>query len=250
MKLTRGQKTARNLTLCALLGVLVYTMLGFPPYTVRGMLDQVERQYLLSDLEPVLVEKSSMRYSNRFLAHHVTYLIARTGDTYISTDFTRHGLEVWPEYRRSLNMSRGALCMGLNGTLYVAGEFADAASASVELTARRTTRTYVPETGEYEQTLGEEKTFAYQGEKISDSLFSFYYREEDADTQGVWGVNTGLEGAAYNWYSVYTKGASDGVRGVLHADLPVTVTLYDGGGGVLDTLELAIDNYELHYNYW
>lgn len=250
MKLNRGQKTVRNLTLCALLGVLIYTMLGFPPYTVQGMLDRVERQYLLSDLEPVLVERDSWRYGNDFLAHHVTYLIARTGDTYVSTDFTRHGLEVRPEYRRSLNMSCGALCMGLNGTLYVAGDFANAASASVEVTACRTTRTYVPETEEYELTLGEKKTFAYQGEKVSDALFSFYYREDDPDTWGAWGPNIGLEGAARNWYSVYSKGASDGSRGILHADLPVRVTLYDGEGGTLDTLDLSIDNYELHYNFW
>ena len=89
--MSRGQRTARNLALCALLGALVYTMLGFPPYTVRGMLDRVERLYLLSDLEPVLVEKSSMRYDGDLLAHHTTYLIARTGDTYVSTEFTRHG---------------------------------------------------------------------------------------------------------------------------------------------------------------
>ena len=79
--MSRGQKTARNLALCALLGALVYTMLGFPPYTVRGMLDRVERLYLLSDLEPVLVEKSSMRYDGDLLSQHTTCLISRTGDT-------------------------------------------------------------------------------------------------------------------------------------------------------------------------
>lgn len=250
MKWNREQKTIRNLILCALLGALVYVMLGFPPYTVRGMLDRVERQYLLSDLEPVLVEKSSLRYDNHFLARHTTCLIARTGDTYVSTEFTRRGLEVQTEYRRGLTMSRGALCTAVNGTLYVAGDFAEAASASVEVTAQRTTRRYDPETEEYELTLGEEKTFSYQGEKVSDALFSFYYREGDPDTRGAWGVNTGLEGAAYNWYSVYYKGASGGGRGILHRDLPVKVTLYDEAGGVLDTLELTIDNYELHYYWW
>lgn len=249
MKWNRGQRTIRNLTLCALLGALVYTMLGFPPYTVRGMLDRVERQYLLSNLEPVLVERKSLRYSNNFLAHHATYLIARTGDTYVSTDFTRHGLEVQTEYRRGLNMSRGALCTAVDGTLYVAGDFTEAASASVEVTAQRTTRTYDPETGEYKLAAGQRKTFAYQGEKASDALFSFCYREKDVDGWGVWGRKTGLEEAARDWYSVYYKGASDGSRGILHADLPVRVTLYDETGGTLDTLELSIDNYEL-YSWW
>ena len=44
MRLTRGQKTLRNALLCILLAALVYAMLGFPPYTVRGMLDRVERR--------------------------------------------------------------------------------------------------------------------------------------------------------------------------------------------------------------
>ena len=250
MRLTRGQKTLRNALLCILLAALVYAMLGFPPYTVRGMLDRVERRYLLSDLEPVLVVRDSWRYSDDFLPHRVTYLIARTGDTYVSTDFTRHGLEVRPEYRRNLKMSRSALCLGLNGTLYVAGDFGEAASASVEVTAQRTTRTYDPETEEYELTLGEQKTFAYQGKKVNDALFSFDYREEDPDTWGVWGPNTGLEGAAYNWYSVYIKGDKSGGGSILHCDLPVKVTLYDEAGGTLDTLELTIDNYELHHSYW
>ena len=250
MRLNRGQKTIRNLALCALLAALVYAMLGFPPYTVRGMLDRVERLYLLPDLEPVLVEKSSRRYTGNFFAQHTTHLIARTGDTYVSTEFTRRGLEVQTEYRRGLTIGRGALCTAVNGTLYVAGDFAEAASASVEVTAQRTTRMYDPETEEYELTLGEEKTFSYQGEKTGDNLFSFYYREEDPDTWGGWGPSTGLEGAAYRWYSVYTKGASDGGRGILHADLPVKVTLYDEAGGTLDTLELSIDNYELHYYWW
>lgn len=248
MRLTRGQKTLRNALLCILLAALVYAMLGFPPYTVRGMLDRVERRYLLSDLEPVLVVRDSWRYSDDFLPHRVTYLIARTGDAYVSTDFTRHGLEVRPEYRRNLKMSRSALCLGLNGTLYVAGDFGEAASASVEVTAQRTTRMYDPETEEYELVVGDKKTFVYEGEKDGDALFAFRYREGTGGmgSWGAWGPYTGLEAAAYNWYSVYPKGAPDGVRGILHGDLPVKVTLYDEAGGVLDTLELSIDNYELH----
>lgn len=245
MKWNRGQKTIRNLTLCVLLGVLVYAMLGFPPYTVRGMLDRVERLYLLSDLEPVLVEKGSLRYSNEWFAYHTTYLIARSGDTYITTEFTRHGLAVEPERRRSTRLDRNALCMAWDGTLYVAGDFMEAASASVEVTAQRTTRTYDPKTEEYELTLGEKKTFAYPGEKVSDALFSFSYREEDAESWGAWASDDSLEGAANNWYSVYYNLMSDGGRGILHADLPVQVTLYGGDGQALDTLELFVDNYEL-----
>ena len=60
-RLNRKQKIVRNLLACGLLGLAVYAMLGFPPYTVRGMLDRVERRYLLSDLEPLLVERSSRK---------------------------------------------------------------------------------------------------------------------------------------------------------------------------------------------
>lgn len=144
-------------------------------------------------------------------------------------------------------MSRDALCLGLNGTLYVAGDFAGAASASVEVTAQRTTRMYDPETEEYELVVRDKKTFSYPGEKVSGALFSFRYREGKGGmaSWGAWGPYTNLEEAAYNWYSTYYKGASDGSRGVLHGDLPVKVTLYDEAGGVLDTLELSISNYEL-----
>jgi len=249
MKLNRGQKTVRNLVLCALLWALVYAMLGFPPYTVRGMLARLERQYLLSDLQPVMVERDSRRYSNDLFSHHRTYLIARSGDTYVFADFTRHVLEVDMGYRWN-KIDRNVVCAACNGTLYVAGDFTEAASAVAEVTVQRTTQWYDPDTKERTRTTGERKTFTYQGEKVNDALFSFYYREEgEPDSWGPWGPNTGLEGAAYNWYSGYVRGSTGGGRSILHADLPVKVTLYDAGGGVLDTLELTIDNYEI-YSTW
>ena len=243
MRLTRGQRTVRNLLVSLLLGVLLYVLLWFPPYTVRGMLERVERRYLLSDLEPVLVERRSLRYSNELLPHQFIYLIARSGETYIATEFSRHGLEVQAEWRSLLTMSRNALCMGLDGTLYVAGEFADAASASAEVTAQRTTRMYDPDTEEYELIIGERKTFTYQGGKASDALFAFRLREGTGWDSG------GLEEVSREWYSARVIGDTSGARGILHRDLPVRVTLYDEAGGISDTLELAIDNYELHRSW-
>lgn len=243
MRLTRGQRIVRNLLLSALLGVLLYVLLWFPPYTVRGMLDRVERRYLLSDLEPVLVERKYLHHRNEWLSDHFTYLIARSGETYVATEYSRHGLEVQSEGRRFLKMSREALCMGLDGTLYVAGEFADAAFASVEVTAERTTRMYDPNTEEYELVIGERKTFTYQGEKVSDALFAFRLREGTGWDSG------GLEEVSSEWYSGYVIGDTSGVRRILHRDLPVRVMLYGEDGGILDTLELAIDNYELHRSW-
>lgn len=247
MRLNRGQKTVRNLILCALLAALVYAMLGFPPYTVRGMLARLERQYLLSDLEPVLAERDSRRYSSDLFSHHRTYLIARSGNTYLCADFTRHVLEVETD-RRWRNMSRDAVCAVCKETLYVAGDFTEAASAAAEVTVQRTTQVYDRDTEERTRTIGERKTFTYQGEKVNDALFSFYYREEgEPDSWGPWGPSNGLKEAACNWYRGYVKG--EGGYSILQADLPVKVTLYDADGGVLDTLELTIDNYEI-YSAW
>ncbi len=247
MKLNRGQKTVRNLVLCALLWALVYAMLGFPPYTVRGMLSRLERQYLLSDLEPVLAERVSQNYSNEFFSHYRTYLIARAGDTYICADFTRRALEVQTAHKWR-TVSRGVVCAAHDGTLYVAGDFTEAASASVAVTVQRTTQIYDRDTDQRTRTVGERKTFTYRGEKVSDALFSFRYREDGGpESWGAWGLNTGLEGAVHNWYRGYVKG--EGGYSILHADLPVRVTLYDESGGVLDILGLSIDNYEI-YSTW
>ena len=238
MKLNRGQKTARNLALCALLGTLLYALLGFPPYTVQGMLDRVERQYLLSDLEPLVVERKSRRYSSDFFPWHTTYLLAHTGDTYVCTSSSRHLLGVWPERYRYLKMGRGSFCTAIDGTLYVAGAFEDAASATAEVTLERTTQVHDPETEECETTFGEQRTYAYQGEKVNDKVFSFRYREEGDYRHDY----TSLTSLASQWYRFYSKG-EDGY-GIIHVDLPVKVTLYGGDGEVLETLELSADNYE------
>lgn len=250
MRLTRGQKIIRNMLLCLLLWGLVYAMLGFPPYTVRGMLDRMERQCFLSDLELLVVHKEPSIYQYKPFNRHLTYLIARSGDTYVSTVYCRQGLEVELDYHWEPNkVSRDALCTAWNGTLYVAGEFTEAASAVAEVTAQRTSRTYDPDTEEYELDLGEKKRFSYSGEKINEAVFAFCYRDGDVGP-AYWPPEdgTGLEEVSYEWYSGYTKGY--GGRGILHVDLPVVVTLYGADGSVLDTLELSIDNYELHSWYY
>lgn len=245
MKWNRGQKTARNLALCALLAALVYAMLGFPPYTVRGMLDRVERVWLLSDLEPLLVERKSFRYSDELFAWHTTYVLARTGDTYVCVSASRHFLEVQPERGRNLKMSRGALCTAIDGNLYVTGSFEAAASAAAEITLERITQVYDPDTEECETTVGERRTYTYQGEKVNDEVFSFRYREEGQNRHDY----TSLTSLSSQWYRHYRKGDLDGGYGILHADVPVKVTLYGGDGDVLETLELSVDNYEFDSNW-
>lgn len=241
MKLNRGQKTVRNLLLCALLWALVYTMLGFPPYTVRGMLDRAERRYLLSDLEPVLVEKKSFRYSNDLFPWRTTYVLARTGNTYVCVSSSRHFLEVQPERGRNLTMSRGALGAAIDGNLYVMGPFEEAASAKAEVTVERTTQIYDPDTEECEITFGAKAVYTYPGEKVNGEVFCFRYRGEEDGRYD----NASLTSRSSQWYRRYQKGDLTGGYGILHADIPVKVTLYGGDGEVLETLELAVDNYEL-----
>lgn len=240
MRLNRGQKTVRNLVLCALLGALIYAMLGFPPYTVRGILDRAERRYFLSDLEPVLVEKKTFRYSDELFAWHTTYVLARTGDTYVCVSSSRRFLEVQPERGRNLTMRRDTLCTAIDGSLYVMGSFEDAASAKAEVTVERTTQVYDPETEECETTFGAKAVYTYPGEKVNGEVFRFHYRGEEDDRYD----NASLTSRSSQWYRRYQKGDLTGGYGILHVDLPVTVTLYGGDGEVLETLELTVDNYE------
>lgn len=245
MKLTRGQKTVRNFLVGVLLWLAAYAILGFPPYTVQGMLNQVERRYLLSDLEPVLVDQISWSYRNQWFDKHSTLLLARTGDTYIATEFQRRLLAVDTDYNLSLRMHQGAICAAHGGTLYVAGDFAKAVSATAEVTVERIIQVIDEDTGEFQTTFGEQETFAYQGEKAGDGLFSFHYEEKEKLRI----TDEGLAGAAHNRYRAYVKGNTGGGYSILHADLPVKVTLYGADGSALNTLELNIDNYEL-FSRW
>lgn len=244
-RLNRKQKIARNLVLCGLLWLAVYAMLGFPPYTVRGMLARMERQYFLSDLEPLLVERSSRKYSNRFYREHETYLLARTGDTYLYTMYTRSLLRVYPGYHLGPQIGRGALCIARDGTMHIAGPFEDAVSATAEVTVQKTTLYRTKATDSAEVVRGEIRTFSFQGEKLGEEMFAFRYRGEDHRASwfldGVPESEYDLENMVHEWYNL----EGDDGRGFLHADVPVHVTLYDESGAVLDTLDLTLDTYEL-----
>lgn len=252
-RLNRKQKIARNLLLCGLLWLAVYAMLGFPPYTVRGMLDRIERRYFLSDLEPLLVERSSREYSYQFYKEHDTYLLARSGDTYLYTMYSRSLLRVLPEYGRNLKMGHGALCTARDGNIYVAGHFENAVSATAQVTAERTIQIYDPDTGTGQLTRGPEiRVFTLQGEKAGEELFTFRCRNgehRDRFPEDLPETEWDLEDIANLWFRSYRSGEETDERsgyGLLYADLPVHVTLYDENGAVLDTLDLTIDTYELH----
>lgn len=238
--MSRVQKTVRNLLLCALLWALVYTMLGFPPYTVRGMLDRVERQYLLSDLEPLLTVRES-RKPNQFqlFGRHRTCLLARTGDTYVFTEWNRHFLETVHESRRELKMGQGVLAAAWKGTVYAAGPFEDAASAALEVT---------PELWKWGQVV-KSKTFSLQGERLGDQVFGFSYpldfsgrNFEEFDPEDLPEEELSLYAACYEWYLKSYEGGGAGLR---HGDVPCVLTLYDAAGAELARYDLSLDNYEI-----
>lgn len=257
IRLNRKQKIVRNLLVCIVLGLVVYIMLGFPPYTVQGMLERMERKYLLPDLEPILVDRAERQYSTTGWFHEIdydTYLLAKTADdTYIFTMYRRNFLRVRADYGRNPKIGQGTLCTAWDGTLYVAGPFQNAAAATAQVTAQRTTQYITSATGARETVKGETRTFTFQGEKQGDDLFAFRYRAEDHKSNRFGDVpdaECDLENAAYQWYRGYVIDLEEW-RGysVLHADLPVHVTLYGEDGAVLDTLDLTVDTYELHFHH-
>ena len=238
MRLNRARKTIRNLILCALLWALVYTMLGFPPYTVRGMLDRVERQYLLSDLEPLLTVRESQKPRFQFFGRHTICLLARTGDTYVFTEWNRHFLETVHESRRELKMGQGVLCAAWKGTIYAAGPFENAASAVLEVT---------PELWKREK-LVKSKTFPLQGERLGDQVFGFSYplgyqswTFEEYDPEDLPEEELTLYGACYAWYHE----SFDGGGSLRHGEVPCVLTLYDAAGAELARYDLSLDNYEI-----
>ena len=192
------------------------------------------------------MKRERIDYSNELLDTHKTYLLARTGNTYIFTEYTRHFLAVKPGYSDKLKMGRDSLCVAQGGCLYLAGEFPADASAVIQVTAEKTVRYCDKDRNLIRTEQGPVRTFTYQGERLREELFEFRYMEEDGFP---WTLPVQPESeyhlgqAAHEWYSTYVEGS--GGTGVHHADLPVTVTLYDGKGEVLDTLDFTISNYEL-----
>lgn len=250
MRLNRKQRVLRNLLVSLLLLALCYICLGAPAYTVQARCRQMERNYLLNEpLEPIFSRRFPSPYTNDG-ARSYTFIIARSGDSYLSFLSERDGLVTNLDYRRiPTKLANEILCAACWGTLYVAGDFEQAASAQAVVETEETTRLYDPDTGEHSVTRGpRQRTFTYAGEKLGDELFAFRYQVEDHQTATFGRVaeeDYDLGNVASEWYSSRSIRNDTGGRGILHADVPVTVTLYDEAGAVLQTLDLTVDTYEL-----
>lgn len=219
-RLNRRARIVRNLLLSALAVILLYAALGFPPYTVDAMMDRMRRRYLLPDLEPVYVLKDPHTYSSDHLpGRHYTYIIAQSGEDYLAFQYDTH---LWSSKLSSARfpvLSQGTFCAARIGVIYAASpamQEAAAATAAVE------TRT---------------ETFLLEGERLGGELFGFPYRN---------GTEPDLDAAVDRAYREDVHiGPNSSSYSLEHAEIPVTVTLYDEDGEALGALHLTVSTYDI-----
>lgn len=238
MRLNRKQKILRNSLFCLVLILLTYAALGFPPYTVKGMCERQRREMLLPELEPIYVLKEKHEYSDDWFKRQYTFIIARCEDTYMSFQYDRSGLQNTTQYTRDLDISkgRGALCMARAGIMYVAGDFKDVHSAAAVVRATNGT---------------EYRDFHLEGQRLSEEVFGFDYTDGQGAVYFFYLDDKTEEEMNLGEISMYWYRTPHGDNGYSYdrADLPVTVTLYDEEGGVVDTLYLEVGTYDLHSWY-
>ena len=238
MRLNRKQKILRNSFLCLALILLTYGALGFPPYTVKGMCERQRREMLLPELEPVYVLKEKHEYSDDWFKRQYTFIIARCEDTYMTFQYDRHGLQNAPDLVRRTDFTegKGALCAARRGIMYVAGDLKDVSSASAVVRASNGTKY---------------RDFNLVGQRLSEDVFAFDYNNGERVVFAFNLDEKAEEEMTLGEISMYWYRTPHGDNGYSydHADLPVTVTLYDESGAVLDTLNLEVGTYDLHSWY-
>lgn len=234
----RKQKILRNGLCCLGLILLTYASLGFPPYTVRGMCERERREMLLPELEPVYVLKEKHEYSGDWLKRQYTFIIARCQDTYVSFQYDRHGLQNTPGpiRRTDLAKGKGALCTARSGIMYVVGDLKDASSASAVVRASNGTKV---------------RDFELTGQRLNEEMFVFDYNNGEGEVFSFFLDEKTEEEMTLGEIAMYWYRTPIGDSGYSydHADLPVTVTLYDEDGAVVDTLHLDVGTYDLHSRY-
>ena len=81
----RRRRIFKNLLFCLLLALGSVVVLDFPAYTVEAMCREVEREYLLADLEPLYVLEDREEYSSG--NDDFTFVVARSGESYIAFQY-------------------------------------------------------------------------------------------------------------------------------------------------------------------
>lgn len=250
MRLTRKGKILHNLLLALLLWGLGWALLGFPAYTAQGMCRQMARTLLLPELQPVLYQqfKPRSRMNEKESCHLV---LARSGETYVGFCYAQRGLRSGLDYRRPVKMDHGAVALPFRGTLYLAGDFAQAEGAELCMRIQPVSQ-YLDAEGEVVETVyAEERQLRFAGEKAGEELFTFRYRDDSLwpEDGPLWFLpdhetpeRAEEPEVLIDDYRVYVEGSSGG--GWLHADIPLEVRLYDGEGRLLRTLNFQADTYE------
>lgn len=227
----RGKKTVRNFLLALLLAFLVYASQGFPPYTVKGICRQFQRDYLLEEkLEPLFVRRERVKFS-REKSIHFTTIAARSGDTYAIfryEDTLLGSHRDW--YMRSPALGEGAVCSAWAGIIYTAGPFEEAASAKAVIRLEKAGT-------------AKSREFTLEGERLSDQVFAFPYEmgHHHFDDEEMDYMDMSLPELAQEWYQRPAPNADPGVHYIImDAEVPCTVTLYGGAGEALATFPLTV----------
>ena len=231
---SRGRKTVRNFLLALLLAFLLHASQGFPPYTARGMCRQIQHDYLLGELEPLYVQRDWWHYAaNRYKRY--TKIAARSGDTYTifryEDGLLGSHLDSWRDPNPAIG--EGAVCRAWAGTIYAAGPFEEATSASAVVRAEKTLEASGRVVG---------REFVLEGERLADQVFAFPYEMDHythADEDKAYGDMT-LPELVDLWYRRPAPNADPGLYYSQNVDLPCTVTLYGEDGEELEVFELTV----------
>ena len=246
MKLSRTGKTVRNLLLVLLLGVLFCAHRGFAPLTVGGICRSLGRQLLMTTPEPVYVYQGPRAFWDNV---EDTFLIARSGPTWVSALYEQDDpLPGWERsWRQETSVENGPILAPYSGNLYLAGDFpAEAVTARGTAIAQHITIWHDGEGNREPPEYGESREFPLEGELLQPNIFVLPYGDP-----GQWPFNEvpaeeqTLAYASYNWYTIRSRLSNDNSRGLLHADIPFEITLYDAADQPLQTLQFTLDTYDL-----
>lgn len=212
-----------NTLLCFLLSAAIllgtWAAIGAPVRSDRAICRRAEGELLTADITPV----QSFRFGDE------TLMLARAGDLFLSfTYFPRDGV-----YRPQIRPD--GVLEYRNNHAYFLGEAADA----VTLTARpRQTWVERPSSADPNTpptvTYGAETSLTYEGVCAGDGVWTFAIPDQGESLQKLAG----------DWY-LRREDPHILSRSHINGPIPVEVTLYDGDGAVLDTLEFTWQSQEL-----
>lgn len=220
MTQSRMGKILRNLIAAVLLWGILWSLLGFPPYTLRGMCRRVQRAYFLGELTPVYTLRDGDWLNMN------TYGIARDGEDYVSFEYEQYLLQNRASVSRQTRLGKGFLCQARLGTIYGAGTAfrqAETAEAVVETSG---------------------KTFTLPGKRLGEEVFAFDYLAENhrnAQLSEVPWQDLDLRNAVELWYWDRTVSGNT----LRHEEIPCTLTLYDSRGEILETMETQVETYDI-----